>query len=335
VIRNKRVNLMPLISIIVPVYNVQAYLDRCVKSILRQTFKEFELILVDDGSPDRCPSMCDDWAKKDERIRVIHQKNQGLSAARNNAMKIAKGKYISFIDSDDWIADDMLEDLLKLLVKYDADISVCNLFRTTDEKQKPDNRNESVHLYTKDEFMHIILRVKSNRCIHYACGKLYKKECLWKNEHYPVGMLNEDVEGMFKAVLCSERIVETSKKSYYYYENLESISRKKFGKNFLCLTDVWSRIVDISKQYAPEYLEYVVYNFKRSDFTILMDLILFGDKQIDQQYQKERTELKARLRSNMRDLLKSPMSLNRKIMMMAVAYCYEPTKIVVRKIKHR
>ena len=171
---------MPLISVIVPVYNVEKYLDRCVKSILRQTYKDFELILVDDGSPDKCPSMCDEWAKKDERIHVIHQKNQGLSAARNNALKKAKGNYISFIDSDDWISDDMLEDLLKLLFKYKADISVCNFFKTSDEKQKPDNRNVNVHLYTKDEFMHIILRVRSNRCIHYACGKLYKKNAYGK-----------------------------------------------------------------------------------------------------------------------------------------------------------
>ena len=126
----------------------------------------------------------------------------------------------------------MLEDLLKLLFKYKADISVSNFIKTSDEKQKPDNRNVNVHLYTKDEFMHIILRVRSNRCIHYACGKLYKKECLWENEHFPVGMLNEDVEGMFKAVLNSERIVETSKKSYYYYENSESISRKNSEKIF-------------------------------------------------------------------------------------------------------
>ena len=124
------------ISVIVPIYKVEKYLDRCVRSVLAQTFRDFELILVDDGSPDSCPQMCDDWAKKDSRIRVIHQNNQGLSAARNTGIRAASGEYINFIDSDDWVADTLLSDLYRLLIKYDADISVCGFEKCSSEKQQ-------------------------------------------------------------------------------------------------------------------------------------------------------------------------------------------------------
>lgn len=113
---------VPKISIIVPVYRVENYLDRCIKSILNQTFTDFELILVDDGSPDRCPQKCDDWCKVDKRIKVIHKENGGLSSARNAGLEAAKGEYIGFVDSDDWITCDMYELLYRLAKKYKADI---------------------------------------------------------------------------------------------------------------------------------------------------------------------------------------------------------------------
>lgn len=322
---------MPLISVIVPVYKVEKYLDRCLTSIVEQTFSDFELILVDDGSPDQCPEMCENWKVKDQRIRVIHQKNQGLSAARNAGIRIAKGDYLTFIDSDDWVMPTMLGDLLSLIKKYDADISVCG-FIATDRAIKGISNNKDCKetVYSQREFMNVILRVNSNRCIHYAWGKLYKRSVIDMKNHYPIGMLNEDVEGMFKAVIASKRIVETTKIGYFYYENNESISRKKFGANFLCLHEVWRRILRLSKESAPLYYEYVKYNYQRSDFTILMDMILYGDKETDKKYASERVRINKRLRNNVNDLLKSPMQKNRKIMLLLVAYAYMPSKNIIR-----
>lgn len=114
---------VPEISIIVPVYNVEKYLDKCVNSILNQTFQDFELILVDDGSPDNCGEMCDDYAARDKRVTVIHQVNGGLSAARNAGIEIAKGRYLGFVDSDDYIAEDMYELLYNNLKNEDADLA--------------------------------------------------------------------------------------------------------------------------------------------------------------------------------------------------------------------
>ena len=120
---------MPLISVIVPIYNVEKYLDRCVDSIINQTYKNLEIILVDDGSPDNCPQMCDDYAKKDSRIKVVHKENGGLSDARNVGMEVATGEYVSFIDSDDYISLDFYETLLETIVDNDSDIVECGVVK--------------------------------------------------------------------------------------------------------------------------------------------------------------------------------------------------------------
>ena len=116
-----------MISVIVPVYKVEIYLDKCIESILAQTYKNFELILVDDGSPDRCPMLCDLYAKKYDMVRVIHKTNGGLSDARNVGVLNAKGEYVTFIDSDDYVAEDYLETLWNLKSKYEAEITVCGI----------------------------------------------------------------------------------------------------------------------------------------------------------------------------------------------------------------
>ncbi len=321
---------MSLISVIVPVYKVEDYLDRCIKSILSQTFRDFELIIVDDGSPDKCPEMCDEWEKRDERIIVIHQKNQGLSAARNSGIKAAKGRYLTFVDSDDWIASDMLEILYDLIKKHNADISICDFRRTASESEIPHPVSEiKENIFNRNQFMDVILKIHSNRTIHYAWAKLYKKELI-DNKHYPVGMLNEDVEGMFKAVMRSSKIVETNAVGYYYYENDDSITRKKFGQNFLCLNEVWRRILKISEKYAPEYAEKVKFNLKRTDFTILVDMILYGDKKTDKLYHNEISRIRKRLKKNIWSLLRGPMVIKRKILAILVCYFYLPIRTIYR-----
>lgn len=321
---------MPAISVIMPAYKVEKYLNRCIESILRQTFTDFELIIVDDGSPDNCPAMIDEWAKKDSRIVVIHQENQGLSGARNSGIKIANGEYLTFVDSDDWISDTMLEELFNLITKYDADISICGFIQTNGINNiSIDNTNSEEYIYNRDEFMNIFLRIKNNRCIHYAWGKLYRKELIDK-DHYPLGMLNEDVEGMFKAIIHSNKIAETTSIGYFYYENNDSITRKKFGENFLCLNEVWRRILAISENEAPEYKENVYFNLMRSDFTILVDMLLYGDKEKDRIYQEEILSIRKRLRQNLFFLLKGPMVFNRKLLILLVSNFYPIIRLFFR-----
>lgn len=324
-----------LISVIVPVYNVEKYLDRCINSIICQTYSNFELILVDDGSPDNCPKMCDKWGKMDERIKVIHQANQGPSAARNVGIKVAKGDYLTFVDSDDWVTDTILYDLLTLIKKYDADISICDFISTDHVVANLAVKDCKETVYSQCEFIKIILRVKSNRCIHYPWGKLYKRSVIDTQEHFPALALGEDVEGMFKAAIASEKIVETNKALYYYFNNMSSITRTKFGENFLLLHQVWRRVSELCKNISPQYQEYVDYNLIRSDFTILTDMILFGDKETDQKYRADRNEVQSRLKSNIKVLMQGPMVMKRKILACIVCYCYAPFRFVYRALRIR
>lgn len=139
----------PLITVVVPIYKVEAYLDECVQSILKQTYSNLEIILVDDGSPDRCGEMCDVYAEKDARVKVIHQKNKGLSGARNSAIDIATGEYITFVDSDDYLKEDMVEVLYHEVLQYDAEIATAafeSFFEDESRMSNPHNGKIFVYL---------------------------------------------------------------------------------------------------------------------------------------------------------------------------------------------
>ena len=169
---------MPTISVIVPVYKVEKNIHRCVDSILGQTYADFELILVDDGSPDNCGAICDEYAAKDSRVVVIHQKNGGLSSARNAGIDIATGAYISFVDSDDYIYPNYLERLYEVLVEFDADISVCKMIEFSNDIPQLRESNSVPKAYHNIEICNMLCDYRKAIGIVEACGKLYKKKCL-------------------------------------------------------------------------------------------------------------------------------------------------------------
>ncbi|EME3187758.1 glycosyltransferase, partial [Enterococcus faecalis] len=164
---------MPKISIIVPVYNVEKYLEKCVRSILAQTFTDFELILVDDGSPDSSGAMCDQFAEQDQRVKVIHKENGGLSDARNAGIEIATGEYLGFVDSDDYIADDMYELLYTNIVKEDADLSICGIYDVYEGKE-PIVKSLIQGTFSREEALLLILQ--GNIISVHAVNKLYKRK---------------------------------------------------------------------------------------------------------------------------------------------------------------
>lgn len=209
---------MPLISVIVPVYKVEKYLDACVESIINQTYKELEIILVDDGSPDRCPEMCDAWAKKDSRIMVIHKKNGGQGEARNFGIEIAKGEYIGFVDSDDIIRPEMYEILLKELSKRNADMIQCAMFRYTEFplKKLPDKEdNISVLEFPSAEAVN---RLLTDELITSTCPSVLMKSEIAKKIPFDLGMINEDVMWIYRVLRESKKIIITSEKLYGYYQ---------------------------------------------------------------------------------------------------------------------
>lgn len=178
------------ISIIVPVYKVEKYLRKCVDSILAQTFTDFEVILVDDGSPDNSGKICDEYAEKDNRVRVIHKENGGLSSARNAGIDVARGKYLGFVDSDDYIDEDMYEILYENLKIHDADISSVELIPFYGDRYKKANKEKKVIILNKKEAIKSVL--EGTQFYAYAWNKLYRKE-LFKDNRYLDGKTFEEI----------------------------------------------------------------------------------------------------------------------------------------------
>ena len=183
--------MIPVVSVIVPVYKVEPYLRRCVDSILNQSFQDFELILVDDGSPDSCGAICDEYAARDSRIHVIHQENKGLSGARNTGIDHANGEYLAFVDSDDKWSPYFLESLYKALKEHDADISQCRWeYMHGDEIKEAYNPNAKCECFTGREMLSN-LYIQTGAYYVVAWNKLYKKE-LFEEIRYQEGRIHED-----------------------------------------------------------------------------------------------------------------------------------------------
>ena len=213
---------MPLISVIVPIYKVEKYLRQCVNSVLSQTFTDFELILVDDGSPDNCGTICDDYAKMDLRVKVIHQRSQGLSAARNTGIewvnKNSDSEWIAFLDSDDWMHPGMLENMLKANLQNRTQISVCTFVRAdSDTPAIPEFCGR------QDVFTPAMLYEKYQYTA-FAWNKLYKKE-LWRDIRYPVGRVYEDSFTTHRILFQVDKISMIWDAYHFYRSTPNSISR--------------------------------------------------------------------------------------------------------------
>ena len=225
---------MPKISIIVPVYKVEPYLKRCVDSILHQTFTDFECILVDDGSPDNCPDICDEYARKDKRIRVVHKENGGLSDARNAGLDIAQGEYIGFVDGDDYIHPQTYEIMLKAMSSAKAEIGCLNYtFIQPNEEEKfcRYNINNIIeNMQVIDSNMFLEQFDKYFRAVSWisACTKLYRRD-VFENNRYPYGKTDEDSYMLHHVIAECSKVVRIEVPLYYYVWTAGSISRSEFS----------------------------------------------------------------------------------------------------------
>ena len=217
-----------LISVIVPIYYVEKYLSKCVESIQRQTYQNIEIILVDDGSPDHCPGICDRFAKEDSRIKVIHKRNGGLSDARNAGIEVANGEYLFFMDSDDYIAPEMLERLHSRIIQDQSDMAICNINFVDENGESLSINTIQVENVTIEEprFWRELYGINYTYCV-VAWNKLYAKK-LFKDVRYDVGKLHEDEFIIHKLVSKCEKISFLSEKLYYYLQREQSITNSKY-----------------------------------------------------------------------------------------------------------
>lgn len=226
-----------LISVIVPVYRVENFLSTCIESILNQSLKDFELILVDDGSPDFCGHLCDIYETKDSRIKTIHKTNGGLSSARNAGLDIAKGDFIAFVDSDDFIFPNYLEVLYNACKRYNAEISCCKFIRCSESDKLNNFKHQDVSNEIEvfnDNKMEVFLTTKKINTV--AWGKLYKKE-IFKNLKFPEGKLHEDVFTTHIAIHRAKKIAVCEYIGYAYRINFNSIVNESFSKKKLDLLE--------------------------------------------------------------------------------------------------
>ncbi|SHK89416.1 glycosyltransferase family 2 protein [Fibrobacter sp. UWB12] len=228
----------PLISVVVPVYNVEQYIRECVDSIVSQTYCHLEIVLIDDGSLDNCPVICDEYAKKDSRIKVIHQKNGGLAEARNVGIENSSGEYITFIDSDDYIASNYIEILYRGIIENNADVSIAS-FRSFEKNNTAVIEDSSCQFATisKKRCFENYTSIFTNPFVS-AWNKLYKRN-LFLNIRFPEGKLYEDAFTTYKIFDVSQKIVFTSSVLYFYRLNPDSIMGQSFRKKHLEMIDAF------------------------------------------------------------------------------------------------
>lgn len=212
----------PLISVVIPVYNVADYMDQCMKTVCAQTYKNLEIIVVDDGSTDASSELCDKWAIADSRIRLIRQHNQGLSAARNAGIDIATGEWIGFVDSDDWIELDMYENLYSLAVAHDADIVACSHVREKRHTSKARYTSGEITVITPEEALKML--VIDTRLQNHAWSKLYRRK-MFDTVRFPVGAVYEDIAVSHLLMHQANRVVLIDKPYYHYRILRKSLSR--------------------------------------------------------------------------------------------------------------
>lgn len=217
-----------IVSVIVPIYDVEDYLSKCVDSIINQTYKNLEIILVDDGGKDKCPEICDEYAGKDSRIKVIHKKNGGLSDARNAGIDIAKGEYLVFIDSDDWVETTMVEHLLDACKKYNVKLAACGRYITDGTVINGTAYEGTEGVYSSEEALNEILSGKSLDVA--AWDKIYVRD-LFDDIRYPVGENNEDIAVFYKIVDAAGRVAHTGTTEYYYRNRPGSITKLKYNRD--------------------------------------------------------------------------------------------------------
>ena len=314
-----------LISIIVPVYKVEKHLCQCIDSIINQTYKNLEIILVDDGSPDCCPKICDEYSKKDKRIKVIHKENGGLSSARNAGLDIASGEYISFIDSDDYISEKFIEVLYDLCEKNECDISECDFIKFEDIV-KLNEVGKSVVIYTNDEIQNKLYEIEGYKHI-VVWNKLYKRY-LYEKLRFPIGKINEDEYCTYKAFFyCKTQIAYTTQQLYYYRNNSESIMGKKFNAKRLDFLDAFEErkkfyLANNSFELYARTVEYY-YNVLKYCYKLTKENV--SNPQI---YLKK---IKKQMVENCKEYMKFDISFIKKMKVMFVSYLPEVYYYMINK----
>lgn len=320
----------PLISVIVPVYNVEAFLPVCIESIINQTYKNLEIVLVDDGSSDACPEICNNYEKKDKRIKVIHKENGGLSDARNVGLNEAKGSYITFVDSDDYLGKNFVEITVNRCLKNDADICICDYISVEEKQNAYVHRKQTLEkVYSNRECLINTYSPTIHGMEFVAWGKLYRIDLFKKNNIvFPKGKIHEDTFTTYKVIYNARKIVMVDYVGYYYRQRSGSIMNKKFNKKRLVMSDATKEACEfflLNKE--EELFDYAVNYHIKTSLNLYSSIIeaMDCDEILKHRYKKK-------MQNEFRYYLKqSNLSIVKKMIYKFVA-CF-PIKGLVEKLK--
>ncbi len=321
-----------LISVIIPCFNVEKYINRCLESVLRQTYQRLEIILVDDGSTDCTGSICGRYSKENEKIKVIHKENGGASSARNLGMMHATGKYIGFVDSDDWISDDFYSYLYELMITYNADIAECG-YRLMDTCKSTIVCSEEINILNNSELMDNFFRIRKEKS-NYAVWKCLYKRKIVENIKFENGYINEDVLFSYFALLNVNCAVISNLPKYNYFVNGQGITRGALKKQDLSLYYVWDKIVEHTKEYNKKYYKKAALNRERATFTLLSKYVIYGINDYNIFTDRWVEEERGQLREAYGELMKSGyLDIKRKCALTLLCLSPQMLHIILAKVR--
>ena len=328
-------SIKPLISVVVPVFNVEKYLFRCISSILNQTYDNLEIILVDDGSTDSSSYICDEFCKNDIRIKALHKANGGLSSARNLGIDASKGEYLAFVDSDDWISEDMIEHMVGLMNAKKADIVSVSYTLTNDENQ---NVSEKYNAFVMDREQAIEFfldsGMKSRVSDYPVCIKLIKRE-LFNDVRFPIGVLYEDYTTNVLLLKKCKRYVKSSKVCYFYFQGSQSIVRSQFKIKDLQLISQSQKVCDLVQDENETIQLIAKQKLCRSYLSLLLKIAIYGfSDEIDKEKCKKIAGyLTKNLRKEWKILFNSHMPISRKLLLIVLCVDYRPLCLIRKVVK--
>lgn len=325
-----------LVSIIVPVYNVEKYLRRCVNSIISQTYQNLEIILVDDGSLDSSSTMCDEFEKEDNRIKVIHQNNKGLSGARNTGLSLVTGEYVAFVDSDDWIDKDTIKYCMSLISRYNnkpdvVQFGIMNVYGLDDKLPKV---KEKIEKYSgKDILQNYMERITKtdSYCAVWRCVYLSTLVC---NEKFREGKINEDIDYKYRVLRKANMLINSNVKKYYYFQGIGSLTTAGLKRRDFDLYDAANELVKLTvdEEYGSIYK---IANVKkaRTSLSLLCKIAYYGVS--DESIEKEKIVLvlQTRLRRDLGIILFSSIPISRKLLAIMFSINFKITKQMINILR--
>lgn len=325
----------PLISVIVPIYNAEKYLARCIESVLKQTYPNLEILLINDGSTDDSKEICKRYASEYPLIKYIEKNNGGQSSARNLGLEICKGEYIGFVDSDDWISCDMYKYLYELIQRTNADVAQIGLLMVAGPEDIYVDNSEKVKIISaRGNILKYYLEVATKRSGEYSICRCLIRSDIAKSNRFREGKINEDIDYKYRVLSKSSIFVVSNKICYYYFQSGNSTSTGKLKKKDFQLYEASKELLSLTEKEEDKYIRFLgQVKYARTPFSLLSRIAYYGIEPSCGDRKIIIKQLSLEHRNNLWKLLKAPLPLSRKVLAIAFAINFKLVNIPLSFIR--